>query len=222
MYNKYCSVTYQMLNTFDKYLLKAENLNSRPDTSELKECSNKLLPLLHVEKDNTSENNVDSDDYFSPRIEDSLFWCVYIHMNGIDEYLMIQSKYKNKEINLKMQIVTYLSENLFPKSMKIAKRVQQEIIGSLMTNKKTDIHSIYGLCVYYKLHLLIVHEKSKTFIEYNDEQENTCVIYRNNLLSSGASCKYKVNLNITESIISHIKNDFVKVESFEKRLKKRV
>ena len=220
MHNKYCSVTYQMLNTFDKYLLKAENLNSRPDTSELKECSNKLLPLLHVEKDNTSENNVDSDDYFSPRIEDSLFWCVYIHMNGIEEYLMIQFKYKNKEIYLKMQIVKCLSENLFPKSMKIAKKVQQEIIGSLMTNKKTDIHSIYGLCVYYKLHLLIVHEKSKTSIKYNDEQENTCVntcvIYRNNLLRSGASCKYKVDLNVTESKNFDIKNNFVKSESFEK------
>ena len=211
MYNKYCTVTYQMLDTFDKYILKTSDytLPSQPLVKD--------VLVTHSGEKLPSEKIHSIVEHFNTDLEDSLFWCVYVHLNGVDEFIEIQ-KYKNKEICEKMQIVNYLGKNSFPKVMKISKSVQQEIIGSLMINKKTDIQTVNGLCVYYNIHLLIVHEKSKTFIEYNNEQENTCIIYRNSSSLSGASGMYKLDLDVSESKISEIKNNFMKFESYGKSL----
>lgn len=92
---------------------------------------------------------------FIPEQDDTLFWCLFIHKFGKEEYNLIGSKYKNYEIKEKMKIVEYLNENKnVLKRMKITKTATQEIMGKLMTNNTTDLQVVHGICAYYKLHIV--------------------------------------------------------------------
>jgi hypothetical protein len=157
---------------------------------------------------------------FIPEQDDTLFWCLFIHKFGRKEYNLIGTKYKNHEIKEKKKIVDYLNENKNAlKSMKITKTATQEIMGKLMTNVTTDLQVVHGICAYYKLHIIVVSNSKKSYIEYNysendDTDENDIlVIYKSNSLLSNSRCKYSIKSSI---ITTNIICDFVRFVSFDK------
>ena len=48
-----------------------------------------------------------TSEWFEPVQSDSLFWCVYTFVNGYSEYLMIGSKYANREIEEKQKFFAF-------------------------------------------------------------------------------------------------------------------
>lgn len=158
---------------------------------------------------------------FIPEQDDTLFWCLFIHKFGKDEYNLIGSKYKNYEIKEKMKVVEYLNENKNAlKCMKITKTATQEIMGKLMTNITTDLQVVHGICAYYKLHIIVVCNSKKSYIEYNysenddvSDENDILVIYKSNSLLSNSRCRYSIKFGI---IAKDIINDFVRFVSFDK------
>lgn len=170
-------------------------------------------PIGVIDKQHTQKT-------FIPEQDDTLFWCLFIHKFGKEEYDLIGSKYKNHEIEEKKKIVEYLNENKNAlKSMKITKTATQEIMGKLMTNNTTDLQVVHGICAYYKLHIIVVCNSKRSYIEYNysendDTDENDIlVIFKSHSLLSNSRCKYSIKIGvITKDII----NDFVRFVSFDK------
>ena len=226
-----------MVNNFSKFVLSADIYNdfmtykpelavnviveTKPEPAhdmmvETKPVVLYQLPssIVEIKKERSKQR------IFTPEQDDTLFWCLFIHRFGEKEYNIIGSKYKNHEIKEKMKIVDYLIENKSAlKSMKITKSATQEIMGKLMTNSFTDLQVVHGICAYYKLHVIVVSNSKKSYIEYdyseNDvtDENDILVIYKSRSLLSNSRCKYSIKFEVnTKDII----NDFVRFVSFDK------
>ena len=169
-----------------------------------------LTQTMYDKKDNPSS-------YFPDKI-DNLFWCIFIHKYSLDEYLEIECKYKNREMEEKMKIAELIKKDLqCMKQMKITKVDTQTMIGDIMTNEKINLFSLHALSLYYQLHIYIVCKENKTYIEYNNLASNICIIYKNTSLTKESNTKYSVDLQVEDKKkqdIEIIKNQFFKYEKY--------
>lgn len=224
----YTIVDDVMINALSEFMLSSfiydEFMKHKPD-----KVVDVLVPTQPniVYQFHSYENTIDEVEkphirqrIFIPDHDDTLFWCLFIHKFGKEEYNLIGSKYKNHEIKEKMKIVDYLNENKSAlKSMKITKSATQEIMGKLMTNITTDLQVVHGICAYYKLHILVVSSSNKSYIEYNysendiTDKNDILVIFKSHSLLSNSRCKYSLKFKV--STIDII-NDFIRFESFDK------
>ena len=92
-----------------------------------------------------------------PRCEDTLFWCGFIAGNGYKTFLQIGSKYKNKELEEKQAMMESIKKNplqIKTTNHKLSNIAIQEIMSSLMVDKKTTLMSFIAICVYYNIQLV--------------------------------------------------------------------
>ena len=237
MFMKYDCVDNQFLNNFSSFLLTQDVYNDFM-AYDLDVRQFELKPELKHDdnicsiKDKILNNgmthiclipNAHKSSIFSPKQEDTLFWCIFIHKFGKTEYDVIESKYKNHEINEKMNIVEYLKENrTIMKTNKITKTDTQEIMGKLMTNNITDLQTIHGICAFYKIHIVVVNSNKMTYIDYDysntddNKNDDIFVIFKSDSLMSKLKCKYFIKVSINKGDILNILENYVKFESFEK------
>jgi hypothetical protein len=100
---------------------------------------------------------------FSPKKEDTLFWCAYVAHHGEAEYWEIGNRYKNVEIEEKQKIIDYIKKNpVFMKKAypKITNVKIQEIMSELMLNKKTSFDTFSAICLYYQFQAIIINNKT--------------------------------------------------------------
>ena len=178
---------------------------------------------------------------FSPRKSDSLFWSMYIAKHGVNEFFEIGTKYMNKEIEEKSKIMEFMKSNRpLLKSMKITSDKGQEIMGDLMTNKKTELTVVCAFALFYQARIWVVSEDSHTYFEflpYNlDDNTPVFVIHRSNSSgdrrspselvvrrlqgteaplpkSSGNRLSYTVDTHVLEKTLIHIRDNMVRLES---------
>lgn len=99
--------------------------------------------------------------WWTPKKEDTLFWCTYVLHHGIEEYAIIGTRYKNVEIEEKQRILDYIRTHTAEckqSGSKITNVSIQEIQSDLMINKKTSWMTFWMMCVFYKIHALILYE----------------------------------------------------------------
>jgi hypothetical protein len=130
---------------------------------------------------------------FSPRKQDSLFWSMYIAKHGVGEFFEIGSKYMNKEIEEKSKIMEFMKTNRpLLKSMKITSDKGQEIMGDLMTNKKTELTVVCAFALFYQVRIWVVSEDSRTYFEFlphnSDDNTPVYVIHRSKPKRSEPLC----------------------------------
>jgi hypothetical protein len=165
---------------------------------------------------------------FSPRKSDSLFWSMYIAKYGVGEFFEIGTKYMNKEIEEKSKIMEFMKANRpLLKSMKITSDKGQEIMGDLMTNKKTELTVVCAFALFYRTRIWVVSEDSRTYFEFlpNDSEDNTPIflIYRTKPGGKRASVptpspsksglSYIVDTHVVEKTIIHIRDNMFRLES---------
>ena len=172
-------------------------------------------------KSNVSMNDKKNTLMYYPDKIDNLFWCVFIHKYSLDEYLQIGCKYKNRELEEKSSIVEYMKQKNNPsiKLMKIAKTDIQTMIGDLMTNEKTTLFSLQSLSLYFQLHIYLVCQSNRTYIEYNNLATDVCIIYKKSSLSNEKNTKYWVDLQVSSIMVEVIKEQFVKYDTYDRILK---
>jgi hypothetical protein len=206
-----------MKKSLDKYLLSNEVYKEyMSDTSEI------ITPEIitsEIIKPEIITPEIIKTEIITPEKDDSLFWCLYIHKYSELDYIQIESRYKNREIEEKFKIIEHLKIHSL-KPMKMTKVGTQEIMGDLMTNK-TTLYSVNGLCSFYDIHLFIVCEKKKSYIEYNPGTGtgSICIIYKNSSLLCEKKTKYSLELHINDLLISKIKTDYLKFENYNKPLR---
>lgn len=105
---------------------------------------------------------------FSPKKQDTLFWCAYVANHGEAEYWMIGNKYKNTELLEKQKVIDFIQKNktgfkiAYPKitNVKI-----QEIMSEIMLDKITSLGTFMALCLFYKFHAILNY--NKTYLEFS-------------------------------------------------------
>jgi len=160
---------------------------------------------------------------FSPRKQDSLFWSMYIAKHGVNEFFEIGTKYMNKEIEEKSKIMEFMKVNRpLLKSMKITSDSGQEIMGDLMTNKKTELTVVSAFALFYQARIWVVSEDSRTYFEFlphnSDDNTTVYVIHRTKQTGKGHTEKfgcvsYTVDTHVLEKTLIRIRDDMFRLES---------
>lgn len=104
-----------------------------------------------------------------PRQRDTLFWCVFIAVNGYDEYLKVDYGYGSRELDIKREIGDYLSKHaseIKNANVKITKSMVQEICSELITNiNTTSIECLVAMAVYHHLNFILADNTNKIRLE---------------------------------------------------------
>lgn len=117
-----------------------------PAPLPVKEPAPLLVPIKKI-------NKKDSNPYFYPRREDSLFWCLFISFHGIEEFHFIGKKYANREMDEKKQILDTIKKTpsmLKETNYKVTNVLIQEILSDLLINRKTQLSILLAFVAFYK------------------------------------------------------------------------
>ena len=182
---------------------------------------------------------------FCPIQENKLFWCIYISVYGYNNYLLINQKYGNKELEEKQLIIEFIKQNT-PKwknvNYKVSKKLIQEMMSELLINKHSGWLTCVSMSVYYNKIIMLVNQPKNSYIYFSpnkevcfnqvDDFENIILLYYNKNDISHNKNKNSSTQQITYSIdLQNIdQTDFVKqikefqmnmycLENYEKPLK---
>jgi len=122
---------------------------------------------------------------FIPKNQDSLFWCIYAASYGATSYWMIGNKYKNMEMEEKQKMVDFIKTQatiLKGFTPKISQTTLQEAKSDLLLDKKTSWWTFQIMCIYYKIHAIVIYEN--TFFEFQPQSESVadtkCFLFNRN------------------------------------------
>jgi len=108
-----------------------------------------------------------------PRQRDTLFWCVFIAVNGYDEYLKVDYGYGSRELDIKREIGDYLSKHaseIKNANVRITKSMVQEICSELITNiNTTSIECLAAMAVYHHLNFILADDTNKIRLEISSD-----------------------------------------------------
>jgi hypothetical protein len=135
-------------------------------------------PLLPVEPRRVPQN-----EWFEPHQKDTLFWCVFVGVFGLSEYLLIHNKYANREWEEKQNMIsafTKTSAELRRTNHKITLGNIKEMMSEYMTNQNTiSLLGLVGLSVHYKIQIFLIDVKKRVHYVYTPESyTHKCFIYR--------------------------------------------
>lgn len=110
---------------------------------------------------------------FKPHKEDTLFWCAYTAFHGEPAYHIIGNRYKNTEIQEKIEILDYIKANPAiiklsrgPDNKKLSQSRIMETQAELMVNKKTSWATFFIMCLFYKIQAIVLCENTNTYLEF--------------------------------------------------------
>lgn len=188
-------------------------------------------------KDSPVKDSPVKDSIVYPKHDDTLFWCAYIAKYEYGDYSAIGTKYKNKEIEKKQELINMIRKTpamLKGGTRKITNVAIQEILAELMIDKKTSMQSFYAICVLYKLQVFMVDVSTNTYMNIGVEDSNDkFIVYRSESLNRVSSKgdhtmgrrqpsndgMYSIDLDTTQSKIDKITADMLEIESGPKPIK---
>jgi len=174
--------------------IETENINSVVESNdnigieqqqEEQNISNEFSQTSSISTSNKSTISNENSEIVTPKQKDTLFWCLYIAINGYNDYLEIERNYGVKELEIKKQIADFISANaskLKNTNVKITKISIQEILSELLTSQKeTSILCLVAMTVFYNINILLMDPTKKYYLEYisNKDVENpTFILYK--------------------------------------------
>ena len=229
---------------YDKNRLRVINVQKPAELANVDSMQEMVMkPNTVVEDVNKRMNKSHSDEvsssasqkkWFEPHQKDSIFWCVFIEVYGYQEYLMVGTRYGNRELEEKQKMISFFKEQ--PKVLKntnhkITNINIQEILSEFLSlQNETTFLGIIGLVSFYKIPIFLVDETKKTYLKYHllDDSENdnecetnktkTCILYKNTSLKGFT--KYKMKLSgSTETDLEDIKQNMLCLEHYAKPLR---
>jgi hypothetical protein len=203
----------KIANTLE-LIISNDNLLSEPEIET--QPGKELEPEPSMVSDTT-----ESTDFVSPTQKDTLFWCIYIAVNGYNDYLQIDRNYGVKELEIKKEVSTTIqnSPDKFKNTnTKITKVLIQEILSDLLTSQKeTGIFCLIALTVHYNINVILVDASESYYLEYisNKDVENpTHVLYKDKIGN------YKLKIGpLTGHELAEFKTNKTSLENHNKPLK---
>ena len=163
--------------------------------------------------------------WFEPLQKDTIFWCIFAFIYGHAEYLMVGSRYGNRELEEKTKMVTFFNaskKQLKNTNHKITNINIQEILSEFLSlQNETTFLGIIGLVTFYKIRILIVDEKKKLYLDFHpidDSDCKTCILYKNTSIKGFV--KYRMNMSAdTDDSYKYIVSNMLCLEHFSKPLR---
>ena len=161
---------------------------------------------------------LDKKQWFLPKQNDTIFWCIYTFIHGEGEYNHIGHSYGNRMLEEKQKIIDFVRKTpkiLKSSNVKITNGTVQEILSEFMIDKSTSFYGVAALSIYYKTPIFFINEEKKTYLKFLPESEYLenpiCYLYVHK--TERGIPKYKLNVSeknvlVLESMIcleSHFK-----------------
>ena len=176
-------------------------------TKEIQKESFSIPPKIAVLEDTCLDKKT---KWFEPKQKDCIFWCIFTEIYGYSEYLMVGSRYGNREMDEKLKMVNYFQKSpklLKTTNHKVTTENTNEILAEYLSiQNHTTVKGLIGLAVYYKIRIYIVNEQCKLYMKYEcedaTEDTKTCILFRNKNIHN--QIKYYLDMSI-EDISGKIK-----------------
>jgi hypothetical protein len=143
--------------------------------------------------------------WFLPKQNDTIFWCIYAFIYGQDEYKQIGHSYGNRVLEEKQKIIEYVKKNpkiLKSSNVKITNGTVQEILSEFMIDKSTSYYGVAALAIYYKTPIFFINEEKKTYLKFLPESEYlenpTCYLYSHK--TERGIPKYKLDISLEKPL----------------------
>jgi len=171
-----------------------------------------------------SADNVVETPYsgaYSPKQQDTLFWCLFIIAYGYGEYVNIGRNYGVKELEVKQKVGSFVANRDFVKyhtNYKITRAMQQEIHSELLTSQKdTSFPCLLILCCYFKINVVLVHANEKLMLEFICGTDEEIPYY---ILRKDTYGKYSVDTDKkTWKDIQELKTRLICIDNYMKPMK---
>jgi hypothetical protein len=122
--------------------------------------------------------------WFLPRQTDTIFWCIYVFIYGLDEYDQIGHSYGNKILEEKQKMIDFIQKTpkvLKSSNVKITNNAIKEILSEFMVDKMTSFDGLVALSIYYKTPIYLINDEKKTYLKFLPETEyhdnKPCYLY---------------------------------------------
>jgi hypothetical protein len=224
------------IRAFEKHMLLADTfiepvseekeveIKAVVQNQELKELVEKVVAeaQTHAHTHTETTRNVRSNtsmSIFTPRQQNSLFWCFFAAHYGVKEYEMIGSRYQNAELEEKYRISETLEKS--PDRLKAtnyspSKQAIREMCAGIVSSTRDDFFSLIAFCAYYKTRTLVVFDHSRTYLEFDCEQDDSVPMVMHATRSSGKSGAWTFSL-VTADV--SYETDYVKLNTYAKPMK---
>jgi len=190
-------------------------LNYKPTVANTLIQPEKIESLLAIEDKKES-----SDKFITPKLQDSLFWCLFIAVNGYDEFLQVNRNYGVKELEIKKKVADMVKEkpNFFKfTNQKVTKASIQEILSELLTSQKeTSILCLIAMTIYYNVNIILINSTKQFMVEFisNKDVELPTYVFQKD------DKRFAVNIDqVTKETILDMKETMVCLENYVKPLK---
>jgi hypothetical protein len=196
-------------------------LDSKPMLLNLQTQTEKLKSFIATETPSTKVTMTRPiDKFIMPKLQDSLFWCLFIATNGYDEFLQVNRNYGVKELEIKKKVADLVKEkpNLFKfTNQKVTKVSIQEILSELLTSQKeTSTLCLIAMTIYYNVNIILINSTKQFMIEFisNKDVELPTYVFQKN------DKRFAVNIDqVTKETILDMKESMVCLENYIKPLK---
>jgi hypothetical protein len=152
---------------------------------------------------------------FTPREEDTLFWCFYIIKNGDIKYETLNNR---NSIIAKQNKIDYIKK--IRENKQIVKMYKFDTLtnveNNLANDKNINIKTIMTLCAIENINLIFVD--NKTYFEFLMNDSDVIYIIRQVNTQSKYVKKYGYEI-ANDNILYEIKNSLYKIENLEKPIK---
>ena len=110
----------------------------------------------------------------------TLFWAIYIAMNGYEEYAQIGRGYSNWEMNEKQKIVATIQKSptiLKQTNQKMTKDKIKEIMSEVMSGKNMELSTLPAFATVYNKRIIVVIQ-NKMRIDVSAEGAEDAIVIR--------------------------------------------
>lgn len=140
-------------------------------------------------------------EWFTPKQDNTLFWCIFISVYGYSEYWNIGSKYVNAELEEKLQIIDTLQTRptkLKEGNYRITNQATSELLSELMVSKRNHLFSLVAFSIHYQKNIYIIFENN-TYLRFSPTKDDSYMNYP----SIGIKCRVNGRNNIYSLLMTN-------------------
>lgn len=241
--NNKTGLDQESLNSLRKYMLTKDftiefenNMHMKPIIIETAKLSHEAIPSIIIDppvlappKPIIIEKKMPMTKTFIPESKNTLFWSVFIGNYGYEEYLAVNGKFLNKEIEEKQKIVAFFNNNkkLKMSNHKLTNAAMQEIIADLSVIKDELYSNLVAYSIFYEKTIFLLMNHSYYIFNAVSETLSACseINMENTIVITMQPRKnhrqriFGVQLNMTSEELAELLKTRILLEHYNKPLR---
>ena len=158
------------------------------------------------------------------KVQDGLFWSIYIGVYGYTEFLRNKYNYGKLEVREKQKVAEYVGANTLKTNYKVTRSFCGEMVADLISLPRMVFSGLIGMCACYKCDIYIVDIVKHTYLSFlgtdGSGTGETIILYRNPLHTRKFdSNEYFLDEGLTIQSLEEIREKYFGIEHYDKPLK---